>query len=64
MGDSGCNAHEIMAVTGHRTLKEVQRYTEAYDRKQAAKRTQAKVAAAQAEPETASNVVALPIANR
>jgi len=64
MGDSGCTVHEIAAVTGHRTLKEVQRYTEAYDRKQAAKRAQAKVAAAQAEPEAASNVVALPLANR
>ena len=64
MGDSGCTVHEIAAVTGHRTLKEVQRYTEAYDRKQAAKRAQAKVAAAQAEPEAASNVVPLPLANR
>jgi hypothetical protein len=64
MGDSGCTVHEIAAVTGHRTLKEVQRYTESYDRKQAAKRAQAKVAAAQVEPEAASNVVALPLANR
>jgi len=64
MGDSGCTAHEIMAVTGHRTLKEVQRYTEAYDRKTAAARAQRKVAEARAEPEAASNVVPLPIANR
>ena len=64
MGDSGCTAHEIMAVTGHRTLKEVQRYTEAYDRKTAAARAQRKVAEARAEPEAASNVVALPLANR
>ena len=64
MGDSGCTAHEIMAVTGHRTLREVQRYTEAYDRKTAAARAQRKVAEARAEPEAASNVVPLPIANR
>jgi integrase len=46
MADSGCTPHEIMAVTGHRTLKEVTKYTEAYDRSQAAVRAQAKVAAA------------------
>ncbi|RYI94186.1 MAG: integrase [Acetobacteraceae bacterium] len=27
LADLGCSAHEIMAVTGHRTLKEVDRYT-------------------------------------
>jgi integrase len=58
LGDSGCTAHEIMAVTGHRTLKEVQRYTEAYDRKAAATRAQAKVAAAKDN----NNVVALKVA--
>jgi integrase len=47
MADSGATPHEIMAVTGHRTMKEVTRYTEAYDRKHAAARAQAKVAAAQ-----------------
>ena len=55
MGNSGCTVHEIAAVTGHRTLKEVQRYTEAYDRKQAAVRAQAKVA-------NAGNVVPLKVA--
>ncbi|MFC7552635.1 tyrosine-type recombinase/integrase [Pseudoroseomonas wenyumeiae] len=27
LAELGCTAHEIMAVTGHRTLKEVDRYT-------------------------------------
>jgi hypothetical protein len=57
MAESDCNVHEIMAVSGHRTLKEVARYTEAYDRKQAAARAQAKVAAAKGD-----NVVPLTIA--
>jgi integrase len=56
MADSGCTPHEIMAVTGHQTLKEVKRYTEAYDRKQAAARAQAKVAAVK------DNVVPLTVA--
>jgi integrase/recombinase XerD len=56
MADSGCTSHEIMAVTGHQTLKEVERYTKAYDRKQAAIRVQAKLAA------TKDNVVPLKIA--
>jgi len=55
MAESDCNVHEIMAVSGHRTLKEVARYTEAVDRKQAAARAQAKVAAAK------DNVVPLTI---
>jgi len=45
MGDSSCTPHEIMAVSGHRMLEEVMRCTEAYNRKQAAIRAQAKVAA-------------------
>ena len=56
MAGSACTPHEIMAVTGHSTLKEVTRYTAAFDRKQAAARAQAKVAAAK------DNVVPLTIA--
>jgi integrase len=29
LADAGCTAHEIMAITGHKSLTEVQRYTEA-----------------------------------
>ena len=32
LAESGCTAHEIMAITGHKTLREVTRYTEAFDR--------------------------------
>jgi integrase len=32
----GAPPHEIMAVTGHRTLAEVERYTKAYDRRRSA----------------------------
>jgi integrase len=46
LGDSGCTTREIMSISGHRTSKEVDRYTEGYDRKHAAVRAQAKVAAA------------------
>jgi len=46
MAESDCTPHEIMAVLGHTTLKEAERYTRAFDRKRAAARGQAKVAAA------------------
>jgi integrase len=36
LAEVGCTAHEIMAVTGHRSLKEVQRYTKAADQKRMA----------------------------
>jgi integrase/recombinase XerD len=57
MAESDCTAHEIMAVSGHRTLKEVERYTRAADRKRLAARAQAKVAAA-------NNVVPLAVVSR
>jgi len=37
LAEAGCSAHEIMAVTGHRTLKEVTRYTAAADQKRLAR---------------------------
>lgn len=32
LAEAGCTPHEIMAITGHRTIKEVQRYTERVER--------------------------------
>jgi integrase len=69
MAESDCTPHEIMAVSGHSTLKEAERYTRAFDRKRSAARAQekvvkakAKAVAAQAEFEAESNVVTLPVA--
>jgi hypothetical protein len=39
----GCSAHEIMSISGHVTLQEVQRYTAAADRARLAKRAMATV---------------------
>lgn len=36
LADAGCSAHEIMAITGHKTLSEVTRYTQASDQKKLA----------------------------
>lgn len=36
LAEHGCSPHEIMAITGHKTLKEVTRYTAAVDRKRLA----------------------------
>jgi integrase len=33
LAEAGCSTHEIAAITGHASLKEVARYTEAADRK-------------------------------
>jgi enterobacteria phage integrase len=57
MAENECTAHEIMAVLGHSSLKEAERYTRAVDRKKAAARAQAKVAAA-------GNVVPLAVVGR
>jgi integrase len=36
LADAGCSAHEIAAITGHATLREVERYTRGADRKRLA----------------------------
>jgi integrase len=37
LADAGCTTHEIMSITGHKTLKEVERYTRAAQQKTLAK---------------------------
>ena len=37
LAELGCTAHEIMAITGHESLKEVERYTKAAEQKRPAK---------------------------
>jgi integrase len=37
LADAGCTAHEIAAISGHKTLKEVQRYTQGADQARLAK---------------------------
>lgn len=36
MAEAGCTPHQIAAITGHQTLKEIERYTKAFSRKGAA----------------------------
>jgi integrase len=43
LAEAGCTAHEIAAITGHASLKEVQRYTKAADQKRLAAAAMAKV---------------------
>jgi integrase len=37
LAEAGCSMREVAAITGHTTLAEVQRYTDAVDREQLAK---------------------------
>ena len=45
LAEQGCSTKQIQAISGHMTLKEVERYTAAYDRKLAAKDAMAKLIA-------------------
>lgn len=47
LAEAGCSAHQIMAVTGHRTLAEAERYTRAADQKRGAQAAFAKLGRAQ-----------------
>lgn len=53
LAEIGCTEHEIMAITGHQTLKEVVRYTRAARRKGLAESGMAKLVAGQAENKSA-----------
>jgi integrase len=43
LADAGCSAHEIAAITGHATLKEVERYTKGANRKRLAVSAMSKI---------------------
>ena len=43
LAEAGCTAHQIMAITGRKTLREVTRYTEAADRHGLAETAMAKI---------------------
>uniref|UniRef100_UPI0034A43039 tyrosine-type recombinase/integrase n=1 Tax=Dongia sp. TaxID=1977262 RepID=UPI0034A43039 len=43
LAEAGCTSHEIAAITGHQSLKEVERYTRAFDRKGAGERAMEKL---------------------
>jgi integrase len=47
LADVGCDTLEIAAITGHASLKEVERYTKTRDRKKAARRAMMKLVSAQ-----------------
>jgi len=54
LSDAGCSEAQIMAVTGHQTAKEVQRYTRMRDQKRLADAAMAKVSGTEAEQELAT----------
>jgi integrase len=43
LAEAGCSTHEIMAISGHVTLAEVERYTKAANQARLAKRAMARV---------------------
>lgn len=49
LAEAGCTAHQIAAITGHRSLKEIERYTRAVDQKHNARAAMAKVQGADQE---------------
>ena len=57
LAEAGASAHEIMAVTGHKTLAEVQRYTESATREGLADTAMGKLIA---RPNREQTVVNLP----
>jgi hypothetical protein len=49
--DAGCTAHEIAAISGHRTLAEVERYTRKADQQRLARSAMERVGNTSVKPE-------------
>jgi hypothetical protein len=45
LAEAGCTVHEIATISGHASLREVERYTKAFDQVRLAKKAFAKTAA-------------------
>jgi integrase len=46
LAEAGCTAHEIMAISGHKSLREVERYTKGADQKRMARAAMARIGGA------------------
>jgi integrase len=53
LADAGCTAHEIAAISGHRTLKEVEHYTRSADQARLARAAMERIANESVKPEPA-----------
>ena len=53
LADAGCTAHEIAAISGHKTLMEVERYTKAADQVRLARAAMERIANESVKPEPA-----------
>ena len=51
LADAGCTAHEIAAISGHNTLSEVQRHTQAADQARLARAAMGRMANESVKPE-------------
>jgi integrase len=51
LAEAGCTVHEIMAISGHKTLKEVERYTRAFDQTRLARAAMERFAIESVKPE-------------
>jgi integrase len=47
LAEAGCTVHEIAAISGHKTLQEIERYTKAADQQRLARAAMARTALAQ-----------------
>ena len=54
LAELGCSAKQIMAITGHQTLKEVERYVKSAEQRKLARAAMAKLAAGQKKNKIAS----------
>jgi integrase len=52
LAEAGCSAHEIAAITGHRTLKEIERYTKSADQARLARQAIARTKVTNSKPQT------------
>jgi integrase len=52
LADAGCTAHEIAAISGHKTLTEIERYTKRADQVRLARAVMERIANESVKPES------------
>jgi hypothetical protein len=50
LADAGCTVHQIAAVSGHKTLKEIEHYTKAADQRRLAREAMGRTMTATQQP--------------
>jgi hypothetical protein len=59
LAEAGCTVHEIASISGHKDLREVQHYTEKFDRERLSRQAMAALTRSNHEQEVSRSAIPL-----